>query len=269
MNSSILRFVLAGLLVTGSTVLAEGSGSNAELAQELTNPLAKMITIPIQMNFDNDIGQEDKGSKITTNIQPVIPFEFNDDWNLLTRTIVPIVSQDDVFPGSGSQFGLGDSTLTLFMSPKKSTNGGLLWGVGPVFLLPTATDSKLGTKKWGIGPSAVVVVKEGPWTYGVLGNHIWSFAGDKDRDDISNTFLQPFVSYTWPNAWIASLQSESSYNWETEEWSVPVNFAVGRLVKFGKLPVSLAAGVGYWLESPDNGPEGVRFRLQANIVLHR
>ena len=269
MGKSSHAFLLTGLLVAASAAGAEGATSNADLAQELTNPLAKLITIPIQMNFDNDIGPGDDGSKVTTNIQPVIPFEFNEDWNLITRSIVPIVGQDDIFPGSGSQFGLGDSTLTLFMSPKQSASGGVLWGIGPVFLLPTATDDKLGTKKWGIGPSAVVVVKEGPWTYGMLGNHIWSFAGDKDREDISNSFLQPFVSYTWPNAWIVSLQSESSYNWKSKEWSVPVNFTVGKLVKFGDLPVSLGVGVGYWFESPDNGPEGLRFRLLANIVLHR
>ncbi len=269
MKKSLFSALVASWLVTAAAVQADEAGGNAQLAQELTNPLAKLITIPIQMNFDNDIGPGDDGSKVTTNIQPVIPFEFNENWNLITRSIVPIVSQDDVFPGSGSQFGLGDSTLTLFMSPKQSADKGVIWGVGPVFLLPTATDSKLGTKKWGIGPSAVVVVKKGPWTYGMLGNHIWSFAGDEDRDDISNSFLQPFVSYTWPNAWIVSLQSESSYDWKSEAWSVPVNFTVGKLVKFGKLPVSLGAGVGYWLESPDNGPEGLRFRLLANIVLHR
>jgi hypothetical protein len=101
----------------------------------------------------------------------------------------------------------------------------------------------------------------------MLANHIWSFAGDDDRDDISNTFMQPFVAYTWPSAWTLSVQSETSYNWESEQWSVPVNIGLSKLVKIGKLPVGLQGGVGYWAESPENGPEGYRFRLQANIAL--
>ena len=241
--------------------------SDAALAQELTNPIASLITIPIQMNFDNDIGVNDQGSKITTNIQPVIPFEINQDWNLITRTIVPVVHQDEVFPGQGSQFGLGDINMSLFFSPKQPTGGGIIWGVGPVFLFPTATDPLLGAKKWGAGIGGVALTLRGPWTIGGLVNHIWSVAGDSNRSDISNTFLQPFVAYTWPSAWTVAVQSESTYNWKTEKWSIPVNIAVGKLVKFGKLPVSLQAGVGYWAESPDTGPEGIRYRLQANIVL--
>ena len=251
---------------------AKGTGSaprsgDAELAQELSNPLADLMTIPIQMNYDRDIGPLDDGWKLQTNIQPVIPFHLNEDWNLISRTIMPVIYQDDIFPGEGSQFGLGDINLSLFFSPKKPTSGGLLWGVGPVLLFPTATDSLLGAKKWGAGPTVVALTVRGPWTVGILANHIWSYTGDSDRQDISNTFLQPFAAYTWPSAWTVSVQSESSYNWKTEKRSVPVNMAVSKLVKWGKLPVSLQAGVGYWAESPETGPEGFRFRLQANFVL--
>lgn len=268
---SSLAILLAATLVWAPTrgEVPAGQGGQADLAQELTNPIANLVTIPIQVNFDGDIGPDDRGSKVVANIQPVIPFDVNEDWNLITRTIAPIVYQDDVFPGEGSQFGLGDINLTLFFSPKQPTAGGLTWGVGPVMVLPTATDSLLGGKKWGAGPAAIGLVLKGPWTVGVLANHVWSFAGDSDRPDVNNTFLQPFAAYTWPNAWTASLQTETSYNWETEKWSIPVNFALSRLVMIGPLPVSLQGGVGYWLESPDTGPEGVRFRLQANIVLPR
>jgi len=243
--------------------------TDAGLAQELTNPLADLVTIPIQMNFDDNIGSSDDGSKITTNIQPVIPFQVGPDLNLITRTIIPVVSQEDLFPGAGSQFGLGDINMSLFFSPRQPTSGGIVWGVGPVALLPTATNSKLGAEKWGAGPAVVVLTMRGPWTVGALANHIWSFAGDSDRQDISNTFLQPFVAYTFPSAWTVSLQTESSYNWKTEKWSVPINASVSRLVRFGRLPVSLQGGVGYWAESPASGPEGWRFRLQANLVLPR
>jgi hypothetical protein len=248
------------------TVSAPPSG-DADLAQELSNPLADLMTIPIQMNYDRDIGPLDDGWKLQTNIQPVIPFHLNEDWNLISRTIMPVIYQDDIFPGEGSQFGLGDINLSLFFSPRKPTSGGLTWGIGPVLLFPTATDSLLGAKKWGAGPAAVALTMRGPWTVGILANHIWSYTGDSDRQDISNTFLQPFAAYTWPSAWTVSVQSESTFNWKTDKWSVPVNVAVSKLVRLGKLPVSLQGGVGYWAESPDAGPEGFRFRLQANFVL--
>ena len=192
-------------------------GGDAEIAQELANPLANLMSIPFQMNYDRDIGPRDDGWKVQTNIQPVIPFNFNADWNLISRTIVPVIDQEDIFPGAGSQFGLGDINLSLFFSPKKPTSSGVTWGVGPVLILPTATDDLLGAEKWGAGPAAVALTTRGPWTLGMLANHVWSYAGDSDRQDLSNTFLQPFASYTWPNAWTVSLQSESSYNWKSEK----------------------------------------------------
>jgi len=246
---------------------ANAQTGDAELAQELTNPVADLVTIPIQMNFDRNIGPADDGTKVTTNVQPVIPFQLSDDLNLITRTIVPVVYQDEIYPGAGSQFGLGDINLTLFLSPKKPTASGLIWGAGPVLLLPTGTDDLLSAKKWGAGPAAVALALRGPWTVGVLANHIWSFAGDDNRQDINNTFIQPFAAYTWPSAWTASVQSETTYNWKDEQWSVPVNVAVSKLVRFGQLPVALLGSVGYWVDSPAKGPEGWRFRLQANIVL--
>ena len=262
-----LSFLSLSQAVQAKDPSANPQGEDAGLAQELTNPLADLMTIPIQMNYDRDIGPRDDGWKLQTNVQPVIPFHLNPAWNLISRTILPVIYQDDIAPGAGSQFGLGDLNLSLFFSPKKPTSGGLLWGIGPVFLLPTATDSLLGAEKWGAGPTAVALTMRGPWTLGALANHVWSFAGDSDRQDISSTFIQPFAAYTWPSAWTVSMQSESTYNWKTEKWSVPVNAAVSKLVKLGKLPVSLQAGVGYWAESPERGPEGFRFRLQASFVL--
>jgi hypothetical protein len=268
----MLSFFIAAPFAWSQSSEAKGTGNaprsgDAELAQELSNPLADLMTIPIQMNYDRDIGPLDDGWKLQTNIQPVIPFHLNEDWNLISRTIMPVIYQDDIFPGEGSQFGLGDINLSLFFSPKKPTSRGLIWGIGPVLLFPTATDSLLGAEKWGAGPAAVALTMRGPWTIGILANHIWSYTGDSDRQDISNTFLQPFAAYTWPSAWTVSVQSESTYNWKTEKWSVPVNVAVSKLIRLGKLPVSLQAGIGYWAESPDAGPEGFRFRLQANFVL--
>ena len=258
------RLLAVALLALPMAALAEG---DAELAQDLSNPLADLVSIPIQMTFDRDIGPADDGTKVTTNVSPVVPVHLNEDWNLITRTIVPIIHQDEIFPGAGSQFGLGDINLTLFFSPKKPTAGGFIWGVGPVFVLPTGTNDLLSSKKWSAGPGVVVLTTRGSWTFGMLANHVWSFAGDDARQDISNTLIQPFAAYTWPSAISVSVQSESTYNWKAEQWSVPVNVAVSKLVRFGKLPVSLAGGVGYWAKSPDAGAEGLRFRVQATIVL--
>jgi len=262
-----LRLAIAGpTLIATSAQAQEG---DADLAQDLTNPLASIVTLPIQLNIDSGLGSLDDGDKWQTNVQPVVPFELNDDWNLITRTIMPVIWQDDVIPGTGSQFGLGDINLSLFFSPRQPTAGGVTWGVGPVFVLPTATDSKLGGKKWGGGAAGVALKMNGPWTYGVLANHVWSFAGDDDRPDINNTFAQPFVAYTWPSAWTVSVQSETNYNWETENWSVPVNVGVAKLVMFGKLPVSLQGGVGYWFESPAGAADDWRLRFQANFVFSK
>lgn len=263
---TIVAFLALVRPVQAQDTSASKQDSDADLAQELSNPIADLITIPIQMNYDSNIGLQDDGWKLQTNIQPVLPFDVNDSWNLITRTIMPVIYQEDIFPDSGSDFGLGDLNMSLFFT-QKPTAGGLLWGAGPVLLFPTATETLLGGEKWGAGPALVALTMRGPWTAGMLANHIWSYAGDSERQDISNTFVQPFAAYTTPSAWTYSVQSETTYNWETENWSVPINLAVAKLVKWGKLPVSLQAGVGYWLESPDSGPEGFRFRFQANFVL--
>jgi len=257
---NIKTLVLTSLLLVVSALNA----NDADLAQELTNPIADLMTIPIQATYDQNIGPKEEGTKLQTNIQPVIPVDALDNWNILTRTIMPVVKQNKLYPGAGSQFGLGDTSVSVFFSPKKSD--GIIWGAGPIALLPTATDDLIGAKKWGVGPAGIVLKMIGNWTLGGLANHVWSVAGS-GNNDISNTFVQPFVAYTWPSKWGVSLQSETTYNWKAKELSVPVNLAVSKLVFFGKLPVSLQAGTGYWLKSATNGASGARFRLQANFVL--
>ncbi len=236
-----------------------------DLAKKLSNPVASLISVPFQFNYDRGYGPND-GNRETLNIQPVIPFSLNDDWNLISRTIVPVIWQNDVAGPSGSQFGIGDITQSFFFSPKEPTAGGIVWGVGPVFLLPTATDDMLGTGKLGLGPTAVVLKQDGPWTIGALANHIWSVAGDGGRPDVSSTFLQPFISYTTSDAWTFSLNTESTYDWEQNDWAVPINFQVSKLVKFGEQPVSLSAGARYWATAPENGPEGWGFRLGLTLL---
>ncbi len=197
------------------------------------------------------------------------PIALNQDWNVISRTIVPIIWQDDILPGAGSQFGIGDVLQSFFFSPSAPMAGGIIWGAGPVFRLPTATDDLLGAEKWGLGPSAVALRQAGGWTYGALVNHVWSVAGDDDRADINATFLQPFVSFTNDDAWTFSRQTETVYDWDGEEWAVPINLAVSKLLAIGGQPISVQGGLRYWAESADSGPEGLGFRLAVTFLFPR
>jgi len=226
------------------------------LAKQLSNPIADLISVPFQGNYNQGIGPAGDGSQTLVNFQPVIPIKLNDDWNVISRTILPITSQTHIFPGAGSQFGLGNTLQSLFFSPARPMNG-IIWGAGPVMLLPTATDDLLGLDKWGAGPTGVALWQGGPWTVGILANQIWSFAGNPDEPDINQAFFQPFVAYTTPDAWTFSFNTESTYNWNTEQWAVPFNAVVAKLVTIDRQPISFFVGARYWAISPDEtGPSG-------------
>ena len=256
--------VLAAMSVLWTNVVF--SESNEELAKKLSNPIASLISVPLQLNYDSNIGKADEGQRLLLNVQPVIPVSLNDDWNLISRTILPVVSQQDMFANAGSQFGLGDVVQSAFFSPTQPTESGWIWGAGPVLLLPTATDELLGADKWGLGPTAVALRQDGPWTYGTLANHIWSVAGNDQRQDINATFLQPFLSYTTPDAITFALNTESTYDWESEQWSVPINFNATKVTKIGNQLVSVGGGIRYWAESSDNGPEGFGIRILFTLL---
>jgi len=257
------------LLATCTTLaaLAFAGGARAqaqqdadELAKKLANPVAALISVPLQLNYDT--GYANDGERWALNVQPVIPVDIGEDWNLISRTILPVISQDHVV-GNERQSGLGDIVQSVFFSPKAPTAAGWTWGVGPVFLLPTATKDELGSGKWGLGPTAVALkqTKEG-WTYGALVNHIWSAAGKDERADVSATFVQPFLARGIGQGRTLSANTESTYDWERKQWTVPVNFMYAKVTNFGGQLVSLQGGVRVYADRPDGGPDwGLRFAV--------
>ncbi len=237
----------------------EGSDADA-LAKALSNPVAALISVPFQLNYDSGYGADGDGERWTLNIQPVIPVSISDDWNMISRTILPVIDQSGVV-NDGSQSGIGDVVQSLFFSPKKPTAGGWIWGLGPAFMLPTATDNLLGSEKWSIGPTAVVLKQtDSGWTYGALVNHLVSVAGTDSRGDVNATFLQPFLSKGLGKGATATVNFEATYDWEAEQWNLPLNVTYSKVTKMGGQMVSFAGGARAYLDAPDGGPDwGLRF----------
>jgi hypothetical protein len=198
------------------------SYGGATLAEKSQNPIANLISVPFQNNTNFGVGELDRTQNIL-NIQPVIPFDLNDDWLLVSRTILPVIYQPALTQTQYNHFGLGDFNPALFFVPKIDSK--ITWGVGPTFLLPTATDDSLGTGKWGIGPTAVVVLTDTPWVVGTLINNIWSVAGDGNRPDVSQFLVQPFINYNLSDGWYLVSAPIITANWNASsgnKWTVPI-----------------------------------------------
>jgi hypothetical protein len=257
---------LTVLLAAAFALPALAEESEAEIAKKSLNPVAAMISVPIKLDYDHNIGPREQGHKYQLTVQPVIPFSLGQDWNLISRTLAPLIHQKDVTPVSGTQTGLGDITQQFYFSPKAPTSGGWIWGAGPQALLRTGTDNLSGDK-WGLGPTGVLLKQEHGWTYGVLANHMWSVGGSSVARDISATYIQPFLSYTTPKLTTYGINTESTYNWKSNSWSVPVNATVTQLLKVNGQLLTLQGGVRYWAASPDDiGPKGWGVRFQATFL---
>ena len=274
-SAAVVRMVLAAVVVLAPLMLAaqappssasksdsivsqapEAPRANdaAEIAQKLTNPLAAMISIPNQNWFDFNLGPKKDGFRYTAESQPVYPMQISKDWNLLSRTTIPTIYQQNVY-GRTTQAGLSDSTEGLFLSPVHTKS--FIWGAGPNFLVPTGTNGLLSTRKFAIGPTAVVVEHKGHTNIGLLASHVWSVAGSDSHPSVSETYAQPFVAYTTTKAWTYAMTSYDTYNWTAGRWTVIVNpIRVSKLVKLGRQRLSVGGALRCTVTSPQYQPKG-------------
>ena len=250
-------FCLTAVLVPPRLWAAEEKGAT-ELAKKLQNPVADLISVPFQNNFNFGYGSGDK-MQYVLNIQPVIPQHVTGEWNWIHRTIIPFIDQ----PAPVNEFGLGDIQYQGFLSPAKPDK--LIWGVGPVFQFPSATDDQLGTDKWSAGVGAVALRMDGPWVYGALVNNIWSFGGDDSRSDVNQMLLQPFVNYNFGHGLAIGTSPIITANWEApsgQKWTVPLGAQISQIIPIDKIPVNFLLGAYYNIEKPDSGPDwSIRFQI--------
>jgi hypothetical protein len=255
------------LLATAWCTPAQAEMSAEELAKLAQNPVGNLISVPFQNNTNFNVGPEN-GTQNILNIQPVIPFSVNEDWNVITRTIMPLIWQPGFVAGQDTEFGLGDIQFTAFLSPAKPSAGGLIWGAGAIAQLPTNTDDRLGNDRWGLGPTAVVLHlgKGDPWVYGALVNNVWSVGGG-DSPTYNNFLLQPFVNYNFAGGFYLTSAPIITADWEADSgdrWTVPLGGGVGKIFHLGRLPVNTQLSAYYNIVTPDNGAD---WQLRAQVQL--
>jgi len=278
LKTTLKTLALAAVLLP---CIASAEMSQEEIAKASQNPLTAMYSLPIQNNTYFNIGPDNKTKNIA-NLQPVLPFDLNDDWTVVTRTIIPVVSNPSLpalTPNPNDKyertFGLGDTSFTAFFTPKAATESGWIWGLGPSLYLPTATDTDLGTKKWGAGVSAVALKMDGKFVYGGLISNIWSFAGsgqDAGFERVNAMTFQPFINYNMDDGWFVSSVPIITANWEADSdhtWTVPMGIGVGRAMKLGKIPMTAQVHGYYNVVTPDDYGEQWQMRVQIQLLFPR
>jgi hypothetical protein len=255
--------LLATAIALNPLVARAKDASDEDLAKQTQNPIADLISLPFQNNTSFGLGREDRTQNVL-NIQPVIPVQLNEDWNLINRTILPLVYQPDVRSSSGGKFGVGDIDHTSWLSP--TTSGGFVWGIGPAFLLPTSTQKELGTEKFSLGPSFVGLIMEGPWVAGALAKHFWSVAGHSGRSHVNLSIVQPFVNYNLDAGWYLVSSPILQGDWSADggdELLVPLGGGVGRVFRIGEQPINTSIQAFGNAVRPSGGSEwSLRFQIQ-------
>ena len=257
-------FLFCSLLLLAAPAFAEMSAE--ELAKLAQNPVGNLISVPFQNNTNLNYGPEEKTQNIL-NIQPVIPVSINEDWNVITRTILPVIWQPELAPNVGSQQGIGDTVFTAFLSP--ANPGHWIWGVGPVLQLPTHNNSELGNGNWGAGPSIVLLhlEKGSPWVYGVLMNNVWALSKDRQGGKYNNGLMQPFINYNFKSGLYLTSSPILTVDWQAsneDQWTVPIGGGVGKIFHFGKLPVNSSIAAYYNVEKPEFGAD---WQIRAQVQL--
>ena len=244
--------------VAGETI---NNDSAMDLAKQEQNPLTRFYTLRFEDNAQFGFGPDNDVLNFFR-IQPLIPFELNENWSLITRAVIPIVHQ----PWPDSKDGLSDIVLNLFLTPAKS--GKFVWGVGPALVLPTATDEMIGTEKWSAGPAVAGIYMNGPWVVGAVVQNLWSFAGDDDREDVNAMTLRPIINYNLPNGWYLTSSPLIAANWEVDgdnRWLVPLGGGVGKIFTLGGQRVSATVEAYKHIVSPEIGPDW-QLRLQFSFL---
>lgn len=268
----LVVFLIASSVLASLTSAAGAENeSTADLATAAQNPVASMISLPFQNNTYFGVTKDDKTANVL-NIQPVYPISAG-DWNVITRTIVPIIDIPDPTSGiehipnserPGGATGLGDINFSAFLSPAQP--GDVTWGIGPTLTVPSATDNEIGSQKWSAGPTAVVLMTPKPWVFGALVRNIWSFAGDSDRSNVNQLLVQPFINYNLDEGWYLTSSPVITANWDADSdnrWAVPVGGGFGKIFRIGKQPMNAQVQSFYYAESPELGPDwALRFQIQ-------
>lgn len=256
---SIRLLVVIGSSIISSTTWAQSNSAGADdLAKKLANPIAALISVPFEYTWETKAGLNETGDKNYLTLKPVVPFSINQEWNLISRTVMPLVKQTDITPGT-SQSGIGDVTQSFFFSPKAPTSNGLIWGVGPIISIPS-NETGLSSKQWGTGPTGVVLKQSGTYTLGMLAFNLYGIGhADAGMPKLNNLFLQPFVTKQLGQGLSISSNLESSYDWTGNQWTVPLNLSVAQVMKIGDQPVSFSLGARYFIEKSDMAPHwGIR-----------
>ncbi len=241
--------------------------SDTDIAKKIQNPIGDLYSFPFQNNANFGAGPHG-GTQDILNIQPVIPIHLNDDWNIITRTILPVVWNPDLSPLPSAPVGTGPTDFSAFLSPHSPTNG-WLWGLGPIVQIPTISGPGLGSNVWGGGPTAALVYTSGPWVVGGLVNNIWSLGGTKGPlGNAYNNFLtQPFINYNFGGGWYVSTSPIITASWETPgtKWTVPIGGGAGRVFRIGKLPINFSMAAYYNLVKPQFGADW-QWRTQLTFI---